>query len=206
MAKNGAYILDTELLNQLNDEIKQTGEKMANIDSHVGDYLRRVLDALERQLDFLREKLDEAEARLSEAESALSSCQASQVFIPEMGGYVPTCISEEVEVSSAREEVMEWQQKYSEGQQIVGECQREISDYESGGHALIENMANNQTPKAIEQLRIGISKLENILETNMGIALHDTASVAKEASVDPDKSLVKDSRFDLFRKNIRNAH
>ena len=65
MTEKGAYIRDMQLLDKLNQEIKQTGEKMANIDSNVRDYLCRVKDALERQLDFLREKLEEAEARLT---------------------------------------------------------------------------------------------------------------------------------------------
>ena len=163
MRERGIYIREISLLEQLNDMIEHSGKSMAEIDTNVGNYINAVYDALERQLDFLRGKLEEAQQRLSDAENALSSCEASQVFVPEMGGYVPSCISEEMAVTSAREEVAEWQHKYDEGNHIVEECQREISEYELGGHALIEKMANDQTPRATEQLRDGIAKIEDVL-------------------------------------------
>ena len=203
MANQGTHIRDVHSLEELDEKIKESGEKMANIDQDVSNYLNNVKDDLESQLDFLHEKLEEAEDRLREAESAASSCHASQIFVPEMGGYVPTCISEEAEEVSARENANEWRNKYNEGKQIVEECQREISEYESGGHVLIEKMANNQTPKASENLRRCISKLQEILATDF-LGLQNNLDVTFGlSSYTPSESLSGDSRFDAFRESIR---
>ena len=208
MAEKGAYIQDVHSLEQLSQTIDDTGKKMANIHENISSYIYRVKDALDRQLDFLREKLEEAEERLNEAESALSSCQASQIFVPELGGYVPSCISEEVAVASAREEVAEWQHKYSEGQRVVGECQNEISDFNSqtGGKGLIENMAKNQTPSATHQLRDCINKLQDILTSDVQGELanqdnHANVTPRKQSAIDAD-----DKRFADFRNNIQGLH
>lgn len=164
MAEKGAYISDVSLLEQFNKLIEQSGETMANIEQNVSSYLGSVKEELERQLDFLREKAEEAQQRLSQAEQAASSCHASQVFVPESGEYVPTCNREDSEVTSAQEEVEECQRKYQEGQRVVSECEREIEDYkgQGGGKSLIEHMAHNQTPRAIEQMCNCIDKLYDI--------------------------------------------
>ena len=205
MANQGAHIRDIHSLEELDEIIKQSGEKMANIEQEVSEYLNSVKEDLERQLDFLREKMEEAEARASKAESALSSCHASQIFVPEMGGYVPSCISEEAEATSTREEANEWRSKYQEGQRIVEECQQEISDYNSsdGGHGLILNMANNQTSKASESLRLCINKLQDIIATDFHGLQSNLDVTFDESPKVPSKSQSADSRFDVFRNSIQ---
>ena len=167
MAKQGAYISDVHLLEQLNDQIKNSGEAMANINQNVISHLNGVRDNLERQLDYIQTRLSEAEANLSSAESALNACYASQMC-NEFGELTPSCSWEESAVDTARSEVEIWRSKYNQGQQIVGECQREISDYQSGGNALIQTMSNQQTPKANQILRDCIGKLEDILHSDVG--------------------------------------
>ena len=175
MAKQGAYIRDVHSLEQLKERIGHSGEAMSNIDANVSSYLNGVRDTLEGQLDSIRMKLEEAEARLNSAENALSVCYASQVC-NEFGELSPSCSAEECAVETARVEVEKWRMRYEQGQQILGECQREISDYSSGGHALILNMSNQQTPRACQLLRDCIDKLQDILGsdvvncTNAGIA------------------------------------
>ena len=175
MAKPGANIRDVNLLEKLNERIEASGEAMANIDVNVSNYLNGVRDTLESQLDSIQDKLDEAEQRLSEAESALSACHASQVVIPETGIVTPSCEWEESAVESARMEVEKWRVRYEQGQQIAGECQREISEYNSqgGGHGLILTMSGQHTTKASQLLRSCIDNLQEILNTNM-IASNNT--------------------------------
>lgn len=208
MAKKGAYISDVKLLEDLSQTMRESTNAMADIHENISSYINRVNNALDRQLDFLREKLEEAEARLSQAESALSSCQASQVFIPEIGGYVPTCISEEVDVASAREEVMEWQHKYSEGQRIVGECQNEISEFDSssGGRGLIEKM-NSQAFDTMDCLSECVSKLRDILATDVQVRKTNSEELTGVMPTQQQSSQIsKDKRFDLFRNNIHGSH
>ncbi len=176
MAKQGAYIRDVHSLEQLKERIGHSGEAMSNIDANVSSYFNGVRDTLEGQLDIIQTRLAEAEANLSSAENALSVCQASQAMIEAMGEPGPSCMAEECAVETARVEVEKWRMRYEQGQQILGECQREISDYSSGGHALILNMSNQQTPRACQLLRDCIDKLQDILGsdvvncTNAGIA------------------------------------
>ena len=172
MAKSGAYIRDVHLLEELDEQIRSSGEAMASIDLNVCAHLNNVRDSLERQLDTIREKLQEAEQKLSEAENALSSCKASQVLDPETGTFVPSCDCEENAVESARAEVEKWRTKYERGQKILEECQREIGEYNgpSGGHSLIQTMSKDQTPKISQLLRDYIEKLQNILNSDMVVS------------------------------------
>ncbi len=177
MTSEGMHIQDVDTAERLIDTLRLTGKTMAEIDSRVSNYLRAVEDALERQLDFLRDRLDEAQEKLREAEQALSSCESSQVFVPELGEYVPSCSCEEAEVSAARDEVAEWERKYEEGQAIVADCRRETEEYNGymGGHQLIQNMSDNQTAAAIEELSSKlIAKAQAILGTNVVTTLLNT--------------------------------
>ena len=167
MARQGAYISDVHLLEQLNDQIKYSGETMANINQDVMSHINKVKNDLERQLDYIRTRLSEAEANLSSAESALNACYASQMC-NEFGEITPSCSWEESAVSQAQSEVDIWRGKYERGQQIVVECQQEISDYTAGGNTLIQTMSNQQTPKANQILRDCIGKLEDILHSDVG--------------------------------------
>lgn len=205
MANQGAHIRDIHSLEELDEVIKQTGEKMANIEQEVSNYLYSVKEDLDEQLDFLREKMEEAEAKWEEAKAALSQCHASQVYVPEMGGYVPTCISEEVEERSAREEAKKWREKFQKGQQIVRDCQQEISNYNSsdGGHGLIMNMVNNQTPKASENLRNCINKLQDILATDFHSLQSNLDVTFNGGAYTSPKSQFGDGRLDAFRNNIQ---
>ena len=201
----GIYTQDIHLLEQLIDTIRHSGQSMAEIDGHVGNYIRAVNDALERQLDFLRDKLNEAQNRLQAAEQALSSCEASQVFVPELGGYVPSCTCEEEEVSAARNEVNDWQRKYEAGQRIVAESQRETDDYNgvSGGHNLICNMANSQMPKAVEYLSDIIGKAKAIIEAPIVSEVPEGSSMVTGNMVAASQTSANDKRFDAFRENMR---
>lgn len=171
MAKPGAYIRDVHSLEQLNDRIKSSGEMMANIDQNVSNHLNSVRDKLMSQLDYLQQRLSEAEARLREAGNAMNACHASQVVVPETGMIVPSCVFEESAVSSAQIEVESWRTKYNRGQQILGECQQEMAEYSSGGHALIANMSQQQTPKANQLLSGHIERLQDILGSDVGSTL-----------------------------------
>ena len=168
MAKQGAHISDVDLLVKLDQRIGASGQAMANIDQSVVSHLNNVRDTLERQLDVIREKLQEAEQRLSEAESACQACHASQ-FCDEFGMVVPSCASEESAVEVAQMEVEKWRSKYEQGQQILGECQREIGEYNGsgGGHSLVLMMSEQQTLKASQLLHGCIDKLQDILNSDM---------------------------------------
>lgn len=181
MVKSGAYIRDVHLLEQLNDQIKHSGEVMANIDQNVIAHISEVKNTLEEQLNYIQQRLDEAQARLSEAESACNACHATQVFVPELG-VVPSCAMQEMAVDSARMEVEKWRTRYERGQQILGECQREIADYTSGGHTLIRTMYEQQTPKASQLLSDCSSKLQDILNSDVGVTL-EGESAAKVGAI-----------------------
>ena len=209
MAEQGAYIRDVHSLEELNNMIEYSGEAMANIEENVSGYINGVKDVLDKQLQFIQEQLDKAKERLREAEEELSDCEASQTE-DEDGHVTPSCNMERWAVQAAREEVAEWQEKYNEGKDIVSECQREIDDYNfpggildpPGGHYLIQNMRDNQTPKASQQLRDCIEKLQDILTTDVG-----GESNSDEAGFSPqnpeDRPLSEDERFDKFRNNIQ---
>ena len=207
MAEQGAHIRDVHSLEQLNNMIEYAGEAMANIEENVSNYIDGVKEVLDKQLEFIQKKLEEAEEKLSEAEDALSSCEASQEYDEESGEYRPSCRWEERAVESARKEVEEWRRKYEEGKRIVGECQSEIDDYNApagilhppGGHYLIINMRENQTPKATQQLRDCIDKLYDILGCDVG---GDPSAAADWQPKEQDKPLSEDERFKAFKKNI----
>ena len=178
MANSSVYIRDVHSLERLNDRIGTTGEAMANIDQNVGNYITSVRTVLEKQLDFIRQKLNEAEEVLRRAKDELSSCQASQVYIPELGGYTPSCSYEQSAVESAQRDVEDWSRKYEEGKRILGECQQEIADYATGGHQLIVTMSQEQTPKATKCLRECINNLQDILATDVSISNAESADGA----------------------------
>ena len=209
MVEQGAHIRDVHSLEQLNNMIEYSGEAMANIEENVSNYIDGVKEVLDKQLEYLQQKLEEAEEKLSEAEDDLSSCEASQRYDEESGEYSPSCSAEERAVESAREEVEEWRRKYDEGQRIVGECQSEIDDYNSpggilfppGGHYLIINMRENQTPKATRQLRECIDKLYDILGCDVG---GDPGAVVDWQPKDKCfKPFSGDERFEAFKKNLQ---
>jgi len=203
MVEQGTYIRDVQTLEQLSQQIEHSGKMMANIDSGVCNYLYSVKDALDRQLDFIRERLDDAENRLSEAEGALSSCEASQVLVPELGEYVPSCLEEEQAVAVARDEVADWQHKYEEAQHIVRECQSDIDDYHSpsGGHGLIENMVHDQTPKATRLLDDCIGKAQDILASDVEVESIQSVPFLSYNPVSEDAH--KDNSYEAFRNSLR---
>lgn len=177
MAREGAYILDVNLLEQLNDRIKYSGEKMADIDQNVINHINNVGETLEGQLNIIQTKLNEARVRLSEAESALQACEAMQAATAAMGLPGPTCMLEAGAVAEARAEVAKWEMRYAQGQQIVAECQQEIAGYNAGGHVLISNMSNQQTPKACQLLYGCSDNLQDILNSDVDSLPKETAVV-----------------------------
>ena len=187
MTKMGARVSDVLLLEKLEEQIGSSGKAMANIDQNVCNYVNDVRDNLERQLDTIHGRLQEAEQKLEEAENALSSCHTSQVLDPLTGTFVPSCDWEESAVESARAEVETWRTKYEQGQQILGECQREIGEYfgPGGGHSLILTMCEQQTPKAIRILRGCIDKLQDILSSDMVLSANLGADSEPKAPDSP---------------------
>lgn len=208
MADIGAKIRNIRSLEKLNNMIEYSGEAMATIEENVSNYINGVKEVLEKQLEIIREKLEEAEERLSEAEDALADCEASQSYDEESGEYTPSCSCEAREVESARQEVEEWRKKYEEGQRIVRECQQEIDDYNypgsplcpPGGHYLILNMRDNQTPKASQLLRNCIDKLRDILQQDVG---GDPSAIMDYVPEDQNKPLSEEERKIAFEKNIQ---
>lgn len=197
MAKPGAYISDLNLLEELDCRIGRSSEEMRDIDANVVSYLGSVRENLQRGMDIIRGRLNEAQQRLSRAEAALSACQASQSSAMAMGMMCPTCIVEEQEVEMARMEVEKWRMRESHGQQIVGDCEREIGEYNGsgGGHGLILTMCEEQTPKARELLRGCIDKLQDVLGSNMGVSAGSGNAVAGVAGL-----AVASATNDMFRK------
>lgn len=180
MARTGAYISDVKLLESLNDRIRWSGENMANIDQGVCNYLGEVMSSLQSDLNYIQSRLGQAESSLSQAQSALNACQASQAAAAAMGVMGPSCMMEESAVQAAQAEVAKWRGRYEHGQQIVAECSRETGEYNGsgGGHALIQNMCNTQTPKASQLLNDCVAKLQDILGTDVG-----SSSAASAAGV-----------------------
>jgi DNA repair exonuclease SbcCD ATPase subunit len=211
MSEEGAFIRDVRSLEQLNNMIGFTGQVMANIEENVSRYLNGVKDVLEKQLDIIREKLEEAQERLSEAEDALSSCEASQTYDEETGEYSPSCSLEEHAVAVAQREVDKWQDKYNEGKRIVDECKGEIDDYNApgsllmppGGHYLIINMCESQTPKATQQLQDFIKDVYEYKQNDVGGDPYSVRDATNPAVKEEDKPMTDDERFDAFKKNIQ---
>lgn len=199
MAKQGAYIRDVHSLEQLNERIVSSGEAMLNIDADVSNYLNGVRDTLEGQLDSIQMRLEEAEARLNSAENALSVCYASQIC-NEFGELSPSCSMEESDVESARSEVEKWRMRYEQGQQILGECQQEISSYFSGGHALIINMSKQQTQRACQLLRDCIDKLHDILGLDVDSCTNEGAVFTSEKQ---ESSLSEAERLHAIKNQFR---
>jgi hypothetical protein len=168
MASTKIYIRDVNLLEELQDRIVSSGEAMSGIDRNVVSSLDSVMSTLESNLAIVRQKLESAESRLSNAEAALAACE-SQVIMTTMGPMPPDCGCEQSEVAAANAEVSKWKGRYERGQQIVSECRSEIAEYNSttGGHGLIVNMTENQTPKASMLLSDCLARLQDILNANM---------------------------------------
>lgn len=209
MAENGTYIRDIQSLEQLNNMIEYSGEAMANIEENVSGYINGVRDVLEKQLEVLQERLEQAEERLQAAEEDLSACEASQEYDEDSNEYQPSCRCEEAAVAAARKEVENCRRNYEAGERILSECKNEIDDYNEpggmltppGGHCLIKNMREYQAPKASEQLRELISKLQDISNTDVSGGQdnsYDNWKPSKE-----DKPLTQNKRLEIFQKNVQ---
>lgn len=207
----GVNIRDVHSLEEMNNMIAFTGEAMANIEENVSNYINGIKDVLNQQLDIIHKKLEEAEEKLAKAEKALSSCEARQRYDEDSGEYRPSCAWEERAVSHARREVEKWQKKYDEGKNIVAECQNEIDDYNypggilypPGGHCLIENMSQNQTPKIGEQLREYIGEAYEVLHQDVGGDPSEVQEITNPNVSENDIPLGQDERFAKFRANLQ---
>lgn len=200
MVEKGVYIRNVQLLEQLNDQIIYSGKEMANIDAGVSNYLNSVKNELDDQLRIIQNKLKEAEERLRSAEEALQACQAMEVvtdIVASMVGVpVNPCMAQECAVETARIEVEKWRLRYTQGQQIVGECQQEIANYNLGGHALIINMCEIQAPKASSKLHDCISKIEDIIRSEVNVQNSMPINDVPEHS---EKNLSQDKGFNNRR-------
>lgn len=211
MSKEGAYIRDVRSLEELNNIIGFTGEAMANIEENVSNYLNGVQEVLNKQLDYIREQLEEAKERLSEAQEALSSCESSQRRDEETGEYYPSCSSEQCEVEAAQKVVDEWEKKLDKGTEIADECKNEIDDYNDpggvftppGGHHLILNMSQKQTPKATQQLQEYIADVYEYRQHDVGGDPAAAEETLNPAVREEDKPMTDDERFAAFQKNIQ---
>ena len=196
MAETGVYIHNLDLLERLNNQISLSSKEMANIDDEISNYLNSVKNDLEDQLRTIQEKLNAAKERLRIAEDALQSCQAAQVVTDIISSVVGVpinpCMAEESAVESARIEVEKWRMRYEHGQRIVEECQQEIGGYNNGGHALILNMCEQQTPQASQKLRNCIRNIEDILNSEVRIPSELNNNNVPEQ---PNKSLSQDKNF-----------
>lgn len=166
METSHAYIGDVHTLEVLDGKINATGKAMANIDRNVISHLNDVEQILRRQLDYIHTRLLQAETRFRNAEIALAACIASQ-YVNKFGVLVPSCSCEKREFSEAQIELEKWRERYAQGKQIFNECLQEISDYNAGGHTLISNMSEQQTPKASQILCEHIERLQDVLASNM---------------------------------------
>lgn len=209
--EEGNYIRDVHSLEELNNMIAFSGEAMANIEENVSNYMDGVQEVIEQQLEVIREKLEEAQERLDEAEEALSSCESSQKYDEESGEYRPSCAWEERAVQSARDEVDKWQKKYDEGKRIVDDCKGEIDDYNfpgsftepPGGHYLIENMSQKQTPYIGEQLREYIGEAYDVLQQDVGGDPSEVHEITNPNVKEDDLPVSREDRYAKFRENIQ---
>ena len=192
----GTHISDINLLEELINEFKNTSESMLTIDVNVCNHLDSVLNDLQNKLNYIQSRLSQAESALNQAENALNACYASQAAAAASGTMGPSCMIEENAVQSAQAEVMKWRGRYERGQQIVVQCQQEISDYHGGGQQLIQNMCGNQTSSATKQLQDCIEKLHEILAVDMN------CNLPSAAQKQPINSQNNDSRFEAFRDNL----
>lgn len=176
MKESGIYVQNVQALEQLDQRMSSSAEAMSDVDKNVNNHLNDVRNTLESQLNIIQQRLDEAEARLQRAQACLRACLASQC-VNEYGIVTPSCICEERDVAEAQCEVDKWRGRYERGQQILSECQQEISDYSAGGHSLIMKMGEQQR-EASSQLCECIGKLYEILEHD--VVLHsDVENVQK---------------------------
>lgn len=208
--EDGVNIRDVHSLEEMNNMIAFSGEAMANIEENVSNYIDGVKEVLDQQLEIIREKLDEAKERLQEAEDDLSDCEASQTE-DEDGNITPSCNMERWAVQRARTEVDKWQKKYDKGKEIVDECQQEIDDYNfpgsflypPGGHYLIENMSQNQTPKIGEQLQEYIGEAYEVLQQDVGGDPAAAQEITNPNVKEEDVPLSQNERLAKFRANIQ---
>ena len=205
MARSGIDIRDVGLLDELIQEFERSSIQMSHIDADVRIHLGSVRNDLQRQLDVIHDRLRDAECRLSQAETALSACQCAAAAASAMGMCL-SCVSEEQEVAMARMDVEKWRMRYSQGQQILSQCQQEISDYESGAHQLIERMCNENTPQVTQQINSLIGMMQDILKSDLDISYTNIVEATRtvEPGVEP-KSTEEDSSFDIFRNNNSGA-
>lgn len=207
MLEQGVYIRDVSSLEELNNVFEYTGESMATIEENVSGYINGVKDVLEHQLDAIREQLERAQQELNEAEADLSACESSQEWDEEDECYRPSCNCEMSAVNAARREVEEWQQKYDKGKDIVDQCQREIDDYNApggllfppGGHCLIENMCDQQTPNITEQLREHIEGVVDILQSEVGVEVASDDIQTNPHVKESDQARSQRDRFAAFK-------
>lgn len=208
--ESGVNIRDVHSLEEMNNIIAFSGEAMANIEENVCNYIDGVRDVLCQQLEIIRQRLIEAEQELTEAENDLNSCELSQTE-DEDGNLTPSCSSERSAVNAARREVETWQKKYDEGQGIVDECQNEVDDYNSpgglleppGGHHLIIDMSQKQTPYIGEQLREYIGEAYDVLRQDVGGEPVENHEITNPNVGKEDRPLSQDERFAKFRANIQ---
>ena len=128
-------------------------------------------------MNIIQTKLGEARTQLSEAESALRACETLQAAAAAVGMPGPSCMLEAGAVAKAQAEVAKWEMRDAQGQQIVGECQQEIAGYNAGGHIFINNMSNQQAPKACQLLRGCSDNLQDILNSDVCSLPKETAAI-----------------------------
>ena len=208
---DGLFIRDIHSLEELNNIIGFTGEAMAKIEESVSKYIDGVQQVLDKQQDIIRQNLDEARQRLENAQKALSACYSSQTYDEDSGEYTPSCDCEERDVESAQKEVDEWQKKLEEGEKIIGECKLEIDEYNDpggaisppGGHYLIENMCQSQTPNATQSLQEFIAEAHEYAQSDLGGERDIAPGTYNSFVSDDDLPMTEEEKAAAFDSNIQ---
>lgn len=173
MAEEGVFIRDVNSLVSLSQRMETSSREMASIDQDVMRYLREAESELREKLDYLKTKLDEAKAKTEKAEREMNSCHAKQTTIEVAEGVsvtLPSCSEQESDYHSAKDNEQDWQRKYDAGMNVLNDCLRDISEYQSGGQSLVREMCDNQTPKATADLQECMVKLQDILNADVGVS------------------------------------
>lgn len=177
MSDTEIKILDYRTLIQLNENLDYTADSLLRVIAGVNQYFDFVLDQIQRQVEEIERAMNEAKERLDEAEEALSSCEASQEYDEEDGCYYPSCDFEKADVTAARREYEEWQEKYNKAKSILADVEREIEKYHQrpsfvipgGGESTLESLAKEHTDASTKKMDEIIEVVEEYLASRANL-------------------------------------
>lgn len=175
MSGREIFVRDISSIEELGGTIEQTADSLSDILEAVDQYLEDVTNKLEERKQQISDRLDNAKEKLEAALSALGRCEDSQTR-DEDGNYTPSCDMERNNVERARDLVHEWEDKYKQAEDIVGEVRKEVGDYNkvqeatrpAGGRVCLESLATKHTEKALDGLQQCIQSIEDAMNVDMG--------------------------------------